>query len=378
MGTVTVSCKIIPFLVKPGAEDFIPTYKMAKLDDSDVDRINQLVKWVESQKSLSLTLKEIKGDSSLDKKRLTLTFDHNSSFFSELQDLGAKILAKTSFDVIKGKEVLLKKGDFVYAKEISLDYTNEQGETLAECSYPLKFDSLASLPTPEQAKLYNQFLPVGFPFVEPSEFAVYYLRVADNLINRSLSRWTEPDLLKMTEKLPGIPVTLDHDWENNIKAHSLVISAGISVIPYEEIEEHPWLLQKMETKNLLEENMGIVKKEGYISAIAQVAIPMFSSPILQKIRFGLLNAVSLGGFEFQDLRCPICQTSFFDRKKCLHKIPTDDNQGEQNVAPFSERIGIVDLNEASFVLVPNLPAAGIIQKRSAFSVMIVSGDKKLF
>ena len=42
----------------------------------------------------------------------------------------------------------------------------------------------------------------------------------------------------------------------------------------------------------------------------------------------------------------------------------DETLGEEGVAPYYNRLNLIDLGEVSFVLIPNLPVAGIVQKRS--------------
>lgn len=355
MGKLNLSYKIIPFLY---LENVDCLWNVFEVEDPAIDQAEKIIEWVKEHKPLALRISSIARE----QENLILKFDDSLDDFFSLRKLGLDISPEVSLSA-KDK-ILLKQGEFIPVKEISLNYIGDTGEMVAEYKKEFKIPTLTSFPSAKQVELYNSFLPAGFPSVEQHEFTIYYLRVADNLINRGLGRWTEPDLQKICKKLPGIPVTLDHDWENNNKSHSIVIDSKMEFISPDEVVSCQWLTEKMDTKGLLNENQKIIEKEGFISAIAEVAIPSISSPTIQKIRFGLLNSVSLGGFEFTDIGCPICNTSFLDRKKCSHRIPTDETLGEENVAPYYNRLNLIDLGEVSFVLIPNLPVAGIVQKRS--------------
>ena len=95
---------------------------------------------------------------------------------------------------------------------------------------------------------------------------------------------------------------------------------------------------------------------------ADVAFPV-TSPVLSGLKFGLIGNVSLGGFVYSDVFCPSCRTSF-DDKHCPHYVPDRGwtAESDENFAPYFIRQGVYDLGELSIVLIPNIPAAGVVKK----------------
>jgi hypothetical protein len=109
-------------------------------------------------------------------------------------------------------------------------------------------------------------------------------------------------------------------------------------------------------------NQEIFKKEGILQVEFDAAFPI-NSQALEGLRFGLLNKVSLGGFRFRSIDCPLCNMSFI-RPECQHTIPwvSMDGNSESITAPYYIRSGVYDLTECSLILCPNLPGAGILRR----------------
>ena len=357
MSLLTLTCQILPFPLDirsdaRGSARFLysPKFTLVETQNVSVDQVEKIIE--------SLQSSIISWDASL-----SVSADGNihleiasSPLVERLESIGLSPSTK-SLILHYSSDALINKDHRIQPEKITLRYCTDDGQV---AEYAETYQSNI-IPSEKYLEKYNSYIPLGFPSVQAEEFVVYPIRIADNIVNRSFSRWTFPDLQKMANMICGIPVTLDHDWDSVNKSHSLLIDFKIEIISPDEIYQHSWLVQKMGVKDQLDINQKIVKEEGYISVIAIAAIPI-TSPIAQKIRFSLLNSVSLGGFEFKDIFCPICKCSFMD-KKCPHSVPTELNKGKENVAPYYERIGIIDLGEVSFVLIPNLPAAGLIQRR---------------
>lgn len=213
-------------------------------------------------------------------------------------------------------------------------------------------------PSPEQLSRINQYTPANLPELTAEEIVWTSIVVADNLLNRGLGKWSSEDMPRIVDLLPGLPFTLDHDWDEVSKTQGIIFDSELKTA-----DEAP--ADVLGAAGNLYWNNQIVEKEGFTQAIAHVAFPA-SSAAVTGLKFGLLNTVSMGGFRFTDILCPLCSTSFED-KHCPHYVPdpwysTDD----ENFAPFYVRYGVNDLGEVSFVEIPNLPGAGVIKRYQVF------------
>lgn len=210
-------------------------------------------------------------------------------------------------------------------------------------------------PTDKQLALINGFIPVGMPPMTASDVISIPFVAADNLVNRSLDCWDVPSLRKMAQLLPGLPMTLDHDWDDTSKEWGRIYSAEFvrSQSPPE---------GAIDRAGNANRNRQIIAKNGFNQVVFEVFAPV-DSPVVKALKRGHSGGVSTGGFQFTDYFCPNCDTSFYS-EKCPHVPPdrwmgiTDD---DPDIAPYAIRVGLFDIGEVSIVTMPNLPNAGILK-----------------
>lgn len=207
----------------------------------------------------------------------------------------------------------------------------------------------------EQLEKINRFTPVQLPPLEAHEVCVVSFVGADNLLNRGLGKWIEADLAVLTKLLPGLPFTLDHDWGEVAKGQGLIFDARM-------LKSQSAPQDALNQAGNFDVNRQVVAKEGHVQVEFDVSFPMRSAA-LEGLRFGWLGAVSMGGFNYKDIVCPLCQTSF-DDKHCPHYAPDPSwgltaDVGEGKVAPYYIRSQVFDLGEVSLVLIANLPKARV-------------------
>ena len=247
----------------------------------------------------------------------------------------------------------------------------------------------------------NWLTPAQLEPLRPEEIVILTFIGADNLLNRGLGKWDVNDLPKLAALLPGLPLTLDHDWDQVSKVQGVIFEARVVHERVPVINPDHWtkpdLTYSQDGRNYavfttkkdklapiaragnFEWNRRIVAEEGYQTCEFDVAFPA-NSPALQGLRFGQLSSISLGGFNYKDHICPLCKTSFSD-ERCPHFIPEAwagrTHETDEQVAPYFIRSGVFDLTEASIVLNPNLPGAGVKQRgMSLVGVPILSGGTK--
>ncbi|MBE9178609.1 hypothetical protein IQ268_08560 [Oculatella sp. LEGE 06141] len=211
-------------------------------------------------------------------------------------------------------------------------------------------------PSDRQLELINQHVPQGMEPLTADEVIVLSFVAANNLVTRNIGTWTEPDLYKMADMLPGLPATLDHDWGDVGKVVGRVLEAEVqksATAPKEVLDRAGYFAW----------NKKIVDRDGLVQTVCNIYFELNSS-VIQGLRFGRLREVSVGGFNFTMLGCPHCKTSFAD-EKCPHLIPNpwmdlNDPEVRKLTAPYYERIGLIDLLEISLVATPAAPNAGVI------------------
>lgn len=210
-------------------------------------------------------------------------------------------------------------------------------------------------PTDKQLALINQFIPAGASPMTASDIVTIPFVAADNLVNRSLDCWDVVSLKRMAQLLPGLPMTLDHDWDDTSKEWGRIYSADF-------VRSQNAPESAIDRAGNKKSNSQIVEKYGFYQVIFEVFAPI-DSPVVKALKRGHSGGVSTGGFQFTDYSCPICDTSFYD-KKCPH-VPPDRWMGitedDPDVAPYAVRVGLFDIGEVSIVTMPNLPNAGILK-----------------
>lgn len=223
---------------------------------------------------------------------------------------------------------------------------------------PLNPEAFASArPTEEQLALINQYTPANLPPVTADEVIVIHFVAADNLVNRGKGKWHISAMSELTDLLPGLPFTLDHDWDEVGKTQGIVFEAWAGKYA----EAPSWALDRAGNREL---NQKIVAAEGYLTVECNVYFPL-RSEFVEGLRLGLFNGVSMGGFTYTDILCPLCDDSF-NSKHCPHYAPSPwDDFGDEETAPYYIRYEVTDLLELSQVLAPNLPAAGLVRRYQA-------------
>lgn len=220
--------------------------------------------------------------------------------------------------------------------------------------------SLASSIRPDdrQLALINQFVPAGMDPLTADEVVVLPFVAANNLVTRNIGAWTEPDLKVMAEMLPGLPSTLDHDWDDVGKVVGRVFEARVeksATAPQEVLDRAGFGAS----------NRAIVKANGFVQVICNIFFAA-NSPVIEGLRFARLAEVSVGGFAFNYAGCPTCGTSLSD-EKCPHIVASpwmdldrENPEVRKLLVPYYERIGLTDLMEISLVTTPAAPNAGVV------------------
>ena len=211
-------------------------------------------------------------------------------------------------------------------------------------------------PRPEQLDLINKYTPAQTPPLKAEELIVFTFVGADNILNRSQSRWRTQELIQLAKLCPGLPLTLDHEWDDVSKVQGIIFDSRITKVNNPDIVD-----TAINSAGNAPINNAIITTEGLLQLEFDAAIPI-NSQILEALRFGLLGKVSFGGFRFRDILCPICNQSF-SSSACPHSIPWGSSVGmgveNENTAPYYVRTDVYDLLECSIVLAPNLPMAGV-------------------
>ena len=248
---------------------------------------------------------------------------------------------------------------------------NEPLDSMSETSETLIKN--VGKPTAEQIAMINQHSPMGDLSADEVTTLAFY--ASNNLLRHNNAAWTMNALSNMGELLIGRKFIFNHDWDDvgvsrgKIYDYQLLYSedapdAAINQVGHTEINDY------------------IVSRAGYLRLVLHVYFEN-GSQILNDFRFGRLDDVStgtLGNLE-EDYICPVCSerygrnVRFFQKdedglKICPHDIPTPfmlwwfGDDPDANFAPFYYQ----DLNqstgghgvELSAVVIPNLPATGII------------------
>lgn len=201
---------------------------------------------------------------------------------------------------------------------------------------------------------YQKYLKFASADLEPpSAESLVCLRFifADNLVGRSLKTWSTKALDSIAQRLPGMPFTLDHNWDEVDEVRGTIYDAVRM-----QFDTAP---DKFINNYAKADNKAIIKRDGWQPVVGKVAL-RGDSDTLNQIAMGTGNKVSIGGFEVTDIWCPLCNCSFYDREICTHVPPSPWYEGDENTAPYTIREDVCDMGEASLVLIPNAPSAGAI------------------
>lgn len=204
-------------------------------------------------------------------------------------------------------------------------------------------------PNSAELAIYHGYQPRDTDPVGADEIALVEFTIADNLLNRSNSRWHPTALPELVELCPGLNLSLDHDWDAVEKSQGLIITAWQII----DAVAPPKLIKAAGNEDY---NRQILSKEGYRSIHCDVAFRI-TSPTLDSLRFCEVQYVSQGGFDFGDIWCPICNDSYYG--DCPHHLPSDVGMRGEPM-PYYERKDVCDLGEVSLVLIPNLPGARVV------------------
>ncbi len=209
-------------------------------------------------------------------------------------------------------------------------------------------------PTPAELEIINKLLPESGEPLTDRDIIVETIVATDNLISRSKSKWHKDALAQLAELAIGISFTADHDWSNVDKTMGRVFAAKVVRCDSAPAD----LLDRCGEKT---NNLQAIKDDGgYFTLEFDVFLDL-NSLAARAIRYGIISAVSIGGFDYTDVHCPLCNTSFFD-KQCPHGVPDSWYCEDEDMAPYYERKDVIDLGEISAVLIGNIPGAGIKRK----------------
>lgn len=216
------------------------------------------------------------------------------------------------------------------------------------------------MPTEEELAKINRYVPDGMRLLDADEVAVVPIMASDNLLNRSLGKWGLDGLRSLASLAIGKPVMLNHDWEDVLTTNGRIFDARVA-----QCTNADTIKAAIAQAGNDRWNRSVVDKEGYWCLILDAYFPIWSSAP-DKIRMGTFDSVSLGAFRFDwdKVGCPICELPF-SNKECPHAPPVFDDgiffgPESENVAPYYIRPVPFDLGEVSFVTVPNLPRAGVL------------------
>lgn len=243
-----------------------------------------------------------------------------------------------------------REGEVIRVKLAHLQQVDRVGTNVSAIS---KFQM--GTPSSDQMTLINSWLPQGSPELTISDVVTIPFVAANNLVNRGLDAWDIDSLRAMASLLPGLPALKDHNWTSVDAIWGRIYSAELVTSA---TADSRTLARSGQYQN----NLDIVKKNGFTQVVFNVYAPR-DSHVVKSLQMGFGGNISTGGFRFTDYHCPICSTSFAD-KKCAH-VPPNPTWGilpglDESITEYAIRSGLYDMGEASLVVIPNLPAADII------------------
>lgn len=296
--------------------------------------------------------------------------------------------------------------------------------------------NLARIPTDAELILINKYVPKDYAKLTADEVGVVSLLVANNLLTYNYQKWAVDSLRAMPNLLIGRTATVNHDSWNVEKVFGKVFNASFS------ISKNPPSDIRSVNPYQSETNLAIVGREQYACVFADIyyrkgidasainmsyftdttgdtlsssrndatidvpeiaalsaKVAMLESQIkeigkmaiastleessedsvMQKIRFGQYDRVSLGSFDYSYLRCPdcTCEKGFEldGAEPCpLNYLPPMPYYGFEpdttfstwngltiKIAPYVIRDGLRNIEEVSFVVSGNNPFAATVK-----------------
>ena len=151
-------------------------------------------------------------------------------------------------------------------------------------------------PTPTQLDLINNnYQPRDVEPLTADEIALVEFVAADNLLNRSQSRWHPTALPELVGLIAGLNLMLDHDWDDVSKNQGLAISAWL-------VRDLTAPIELIEAAGNGKYNRKIIEAEGYQSIHFDVSMRL-NSPLMDALRYCEVQFISQGGFDFRDIWC---------------------------------------------------------------------------
>ena len=166
--------------------------------------------------------------------------------------------------------------------------------------------------TEKELDMINDFIPTSLDKLEAGDLIAVRFRATDNLLNRSYGKWGLDELPILKNLLLGLPLTLDHAWEDIGKTQALIFNAEIR-----QYQAPKWAIDRAGNGKV---NQQVIKQEGGYFSLEFDAAFSPDAPAVRALQFGKLQSISLGGFEYEDHICPLCGVSFED-ESCPHLQP---------------------------------------------------------
>lgn len=297
----------------------------------------------------------------------------------------------------------------------------------------------ARVPTDAELAQINQYVPSGYAKLTADEVGIVSVMVTNNLLTYNYQKWSIASLNVMPSLITGKQSTVNHDsWNvekvlgkifnatytksrnvpaaklNSVNAYQADLNKEIVAKEgYAEVTADIYYPRKIESEfagvaesdasEIVNDVMGQQKNDAVIELpelsivyqriddltnkvkmLTEAAMTEDSdeNTVLQRIRFGLYDRVSLGSFDYTALRCPdcACEKGFpdiyrIDSEMCPlgYLAPIPDYGYEPNaeigmwngqiikVAPYAIRDGLRNAEEISFVLAGNNPFASTVK-----------------
>ena len=258
-------------------------------------------------------------------------------------------LKNWAFDVAKGDSVQVLgrfRDDFTLTGEI-------------------RADALRA-PTDEEMTKIRGYKPDGVNELTAQEVSVVTLMATNNLLTYDDKKWSMRSLEAFPSIIVGKQALIDHNDLSVEACWGKIFDAMLvrkPTAPNDVADRLPYQS---------EANRRIIAQEGYAELIVKVYVQN-SHPIVEDIRFGRRDRVSVGGFFYEALRCDNCNCSegwpYCERDKLIPERQYGLKPGSTiaannrvyEVSSYAVRDGLLAAEEVSFVNSGNIPAAGIVR-----------------